>query len=129
MVTYMVLALAGTLVLMLITPQTLAAVGIIGYDYLQGFAIMVAFALYLPIVFVFSAATILSLIGFVRGPRGHRTRLLIWWIVVVGGSVLSEVLPPQPPQPGFALSDAMLLSCFGMSVALPCAWVWRSARG
>jgi hypothetical protein len=136
-VTCLALALAGTLALAFSSPQFFGAVGAISSDSVVAWTTIIGIGLAIPIVVAFLAATVLSLIGLVRGPRVHRIHLLIWWIASVGGIVLSEAMRSGVPlnpylgtlQPAFELSDALLLGCLGLSIAVPCTWAWRTARG
>ena len=132
-VTYLVLALAGAFPLVLFAPQSLAGLGVIGHDNMELWATLLFIWLALPIGVVFLAAAILSLVGLVRGSPGHRIRLLIWWInSAVGVSISLGVVASLGFNPFLGSSQlafSLHVGCLGLSVALPCWWVWRSARG
>jgi hypothetical protein len=111
----------------------LAHLGVIGSDNIELWATLLFLWLALLIVIVFLAATIRSFIGLVRGPPGHRIRLLFWWVNSAVSIWLSlEHMPSLDHNPyvdASQLAFGLHLGCLGLSVALPCVWVWRSARG
>jgi hypothetical protein len=130
LVTNAILAITGAVVLAMVAPMPLAALGVISQDALQGLMTLTALGLALPAIALVLAAAVLSIIGLARGPGILRVRLAAWWTIGVGGLALSAVTAPSVgfnpylgiPQPGFGASDAFLVAGLGLSILLPCRW-------
>lgn len=134
--TYVVLLGTAAITSATYAPQLLGAAGLIEQASIQGVATLIGMFAALPLLIGLLTTVILSIAGWLRGPRVHRIRLLAWWTGGVGGCVLATVIAPlsgfdpyvgtAPTPLGF--SDAVLVLSLGFAIALPCCWMMRAGR-
>ena len=134
--TFVILALSGALMLALDLPTSLAAVGLVGQDSLQGLMTFVGMWAALPMLGLGIACIAYSVLALIRGSRALRARVAVWWILLLAGFGLSSLMAPDvgfnpylgSPQPAFSIRDLVVLTTIGASLVLPIVWLRRGIQ-
>jgi hypothetical protein len=121
LITYAVLAWTGGVALVMATPVLLVDLRIIDEGSLQGLMMLIGIWLGLPFFLSALVAATLSLIGLLRGPWTLRRRLALWWLIAVGGFVLSDATTAW-----LSGGHALLVIIVGLTCLLPCLWIRRT---